>query len=278
MLSETLMKLRGVGFTMLISLLILGGLAAGLSSETKAYAQTGGSVVVDTSSADYQLFIQPNLANIELVRSYLMRPFQQGSTRLGYNSQYGMIEGGHWPNSCTGVQFQICPTPDGGAGFVLVDNNLLIGSTLDYLNSLNGIQTNILGNTRSYLSQTFVDPTNPGSTATYNGQDRREIFLGNSSPYFGHIQCVYSGGTQSWYISSNNYNQPNTITTELPGVSTPDDHSGCDSNTGAQSLEEFSPLVILTFEKGQTAQAQSMFLQTVAAWNGLSFGSSGYDP
>ena len=257
------MYFQRIGFVFLVSLMIFGGLSAGVSvqarspfgesNDAQSAAQSGqadspaaSANSVNTASPDYQTFIQPSLANIELVRSYLMTPYSQGHAGgLGYNSQYGLIEGGNWPNSCqTGNGITICPQKTAAAnagitcpsstcfltnkaGAVLIDNNLMIGSTLDYLNSLKGISTNILGNTRNYLSQQFVNPTGPSGTYSYNGQDRREIFLGNTSPYYGKINCVYQGGTQDWYTVGHNYNQSFPITTELPNLSVADSSKGC---------------------------------------------------
>ena len=216
----------------------------------------------------------------------------------GYNSQYQLIEGDHYPNSCqTGNGITICPTTTvaqtegitcptstcfitNQQSAVLIDSNLMIGYTLDYLNSAQSplrstpgwtlTPTNVNGAVRNYLSQGFVNPTcsNCG-TQYYNGQDRREIFLGNASPYFGKITCVYEGGTQDWYVTGHNYNQNFPISTELPHLTVQDSSKGCAPN-GMQSSEEYAPLVMLTYETNP-ALAKTMFMQTVTDWTGSSW-------
>ena len=140
-----------------------------------------------STADDAAMFVTPNSARIENVRAWLMQPYNPGTEGFGYDNTTGMIAGGYWPGYGS--------FPNGyHNGVVLIDNNLLLGRSLDYLNAQKGIKTTIELNTRAWLSNTtFVNPKKSLQNGTYSGDDRREIFFGKSVP------CVYVTGSQVWY-------------------------------------------------------------------------------
>lgn|SRR5579872_1266271 len=240
---------------------ISGGVAAAAVAVV-AYELAGNkqhpitTTTTTSESIDYNFFIAPWVNQIESIRSWMMLPISPGATvsgvkkQFGYDSTYGMIRGGHWPN---GAYCNIDPAYRNG--FVLIDNNLLLGKSLDYLNAQLGINTTIDANCRMYLGQTWEDQCS-SETPTYNGQDRREVFFGKIVP------CIYTGGTQTWYLPGHTVTDVDPITTELPGVGI----SACASITGPTTMESFAPYIELNYLQGNISTAQSSFMQTVDGW------------
>jgi hypothetical protein len=223
------------------------------------------------SLQDYAFFVEPNLDRIEKLRQWLMSPFDFSNQKAGYDPNFGMIRGGHWPNSLYG-SYQ----PTFRDGFVLIDNNILIGESLDYLNSLKGISTNIGQVTRNLLnSTTFIDPVT-GATANYQGNDRREVFFGKKVP------CIINGFTQIWYMPAGAYNgQQVRIEPPLGGSDgTPSIVTEFPNNENAQwdaclatgssqvqdHMEFLAPAAELAFLNGDGATAQSLFNYATSLW------------
>ena len=190
---------------------------------------------VNTTSLDYQLWVQPYLKQLEKIREVLMTPYTLGNQHYGYDSTFGLIRGGNIESS---------PAINVGAGYndviVAIDNNLEGAYSLDYANSLVGISTNIYTNVRVLLnnvwngigacSKPFIQYSYPSS---FSLLDMRESEYGFISPYISiletsgnHLGGIGSNCTtqgQTWYLP--NYENPNTsplqplIVTELPSNS-----------------------------------------------------------
>ncbi len=198
-----------------------------------------------SNANDAAMFVAPNAARIENVRAWLMQPYNPGAQSFGYDNTTGMIAGGYWPGYGA--------FPNGyHNGVVLIDNNILLGRSLDYLNAQKGIKTTIDFNTRAWLSNTtFVNPKKGLQNGTYNGYDRREIFFGKSVP------CVYVTGSQVWYAPGHLLSDPSPIVTALP--------SNC-SQDSPNSLELFAPWIELDYIDHNYAQAQNDFSYTINNW------------
>jgi len=211
-----------------------------------AIVQLANNTTTNQPTTDSTLFIAPNVQRVEDVRQWLMRPYVPGPDSFGYDSTTGMIAGGYWPGY--GIY------PNGyHSGVVLIDTNLLLGKSLDYLNAQKGITTTIDSNTRKWLANTtFVDLRKPRTNATYLGDDRREIFFGKSVP------CVYVTGSQVWYAPGHTLSDPSPIVTALP--------SNCRQDI-PNSLELFAPWIELDYVNHNYTQAKTDFLYTVNNWN-----------
>ena len=202
------------------------------------------------STQDYDYFIQPNLASLESIREVLMTPYTIGSQHYGYNtSPFGL--------SC-GANIEASPAIGVSNGYnnacVLIDNNLEGGMFLDYFNSpssvlinqsgFHSVFTNIYGNTRAYLTETFIGVgacsmpfVNYNYPSSFALLDRREPEFGfagvkaivntlNKSNNFAagqvHIGGIGSNcGTQgqTWYLPG--YSNPSStlLATEFPSTS-----------------------------------------------------------
>jgi len=162
-------------------------------------SKTTNSATLSTSQ-DYQLWVQPYLAQLEKIRQVLMAPYTIGSQHYGYDSGLGLVRGGN-----------IEPSPAIGVGggyndvIVAIDNNLEGSASLDYFNSASSplvgqagfsvVNTNIYGNDRALLSKTwvgiggcaapFVQYNYPTSFALV---DRREAEYGSFGPYSGLLR------------------------------------------------------------------------------------------
>ncbi|HYC26705.1 MAG TPA: hypothetical protein VEB67_01630, partial [Nitrososphaerales archaeon] len=187
--------------------------------------------------SDYSFFLAGNLQHLEAAQQWFMSPFNDANNKAGYDSAFGMIRGGFWAGG-----FQ--------NGFVLIDSQLIAGSTLDYLNSLTGTDTSIVSNMRAWLNSTFVNPSN-GATTAYAGNDRREIMFGKD------LSCVMADSGQDYYVVNHTLTDPVPITSAIP--------TGC-------TLEAFGPMdqfalwVELAYLDGNMTQAKSMYQQILSAW------------
>jgi hypothetical protein len=212
------------------------------------YALTTSSTVTTITSPanDYSFFIAPNAQRVEAVREWLMQPYEPDSgISFGYDNATGLIEGGYWPgygNFSDGYH----------NGAVLIDTNLLLGESLDYLNALKGINTSIEATTQKWLDNTtFIDPSRPGVNATYQGNDRRQIL-------FGKIEsCVYVTASQIWYAPNHTLSNSSPIVTALP--------TNCSQNQ-PNSLELFAPWIDLDYLNGNRSQSLTDFIYTVENW------------
>jgi hypothetical protein len=146
-----------------------------------------------TTSEDYQLWVQPYLANIESVREVIMTPYTpQGSgTGWGYSTQYGLYQGG-------GIE----PAPAIGVGngynnvIVISDNNIEGGLSMDYWNSPQSVLTSLsaFSNFNNANYGVAVYPTN------FNSQVRSF----NSMTWYGVGACSGPSFTAYQYPSSFN--------------------------------------------------------------------------
>jgi hypothetical protein len=149
----------------------------------------------------------------------------------------------------------IIPTTTNGGwhnGFVLIDDNLLPGKTLDYLNSLHSVTTNIENTTRNtWLTQSF---TNPDTQALllYNGQDRREALFGTI------IDCIHGTPGTIGYASGHFFTDPVPITSEYP--------LGACKNPDAEPMIELAPQIDLFNKTGDAVNAVRLFWKTFHAW------------
>ena len=209
------------------------------------------------NTQDYDYFVQPNLAKIETIREVLMSNYVEGSQDYGYSSTFGISCGGN-----------IEPSPALGKGTtypavqdytksayhdtcVLIDNNLEGGLFLDYFNSpssvlvnqsgFHSVFTNVYGNTRAFLTESFIGVGGCSSPfASYNYPssfallDRREPEFGfagvksivntlNQSNNFANGQVHIGGigsncGTegQTWFIPGYSNPSSTTIVSEFP--------------------------------------------------------------
>jgi hypothetical protein len=190
------------------------------------------------ATSDYAFFIQPNLARIELVREWFMSPFDLATNKAGYDPSYDLIRGGFWSGG-----FQ--------NGFVLIDTNLIVANTLDYLNAKKGITSNITGSLAGWLTNTtFIDPSN-NQIAVYNGQDRREIMFGTELP------CVMEDSGQTFYAPGHTLSDPVPITAAIP--------TGC-ATTQPQSMNVYALWIELYYLEGKVSQAKQMFYNTINSW------------
>lgn len=214
------------------------GQSSSISTSSNFSSTSSSSSTTFTTNADYSFFLAPNLARIIALREWFMTPFNASDQKAGYDPVFGMIRGGYW-----GGGFQ--------NGFVLIDSNLILAKSLDYFNALDGESTDIEGNMMHWLSNTtFVDPTT-GQTATYSGNDRREIMFGNLE------QCVMDDSGQVFYAPGFTPGDPVQITTALP--------TSCDSgSTGSMNI--YAIQIELTYLEGNTNLAQQMFEATMSGW------------
>ena len=204
------------------------------------------TTTVNNATTDNAFFVAPYAARIESVREWLMQPYYPGvAGSFGYDSTTGLISGGYWPG--------YSPFGNGyHSGAVLIDTNLLLGKTLDYLNAQKGITTTIEANTLAWLQNTtFINPANPGINTTYQGNDRREILFGKSLP------CVYVTASQIWYAPNHTLSDPSPIVTALPTT--------CSQDV-PNSLELFAPWIELNYINNDSSQAMSDFMYTIDNW------------
>jgi len=230
---------------------------------------------------DYQLWVQPYLAQLEKIRAVLMQPYTLGSQHYGYDPTFGMIRGGN-----------IEPSPairvSGGYNDVIVaiDNNLEGSYSLDYFNSpgsvlssvsgFHSVDTNIYGNVRSLLSKSWLGIggcSSPFSTFNYPTSfrllDRREAEYGFVGPYAStleksgnHLGGIGSScGTQgqTWFLPQ--YDRLPTSTTQ-PLIVTEFPSSQPIASTG--NLEELSFYI------------DQMYMQCVAGTSSCSLWQSAY--
>jgi hypothetical protein len=197
------------------------------------------TITTNNPSSDYTFFIQPNLAREEKLREWFMSPFDLSSSKAGYDPTYGMIRGGYWSG-----EFQ--------DGFVLIDTQLIVANTLDYLNSQVGVSTHIQANLEQWLKNTtFIDPQT-GATGTYNGDDRREILFGKN------LQCVMKDSGQIFYVPGHTLNDTVPITTALP--------TGCTSPSSSTTMNYYALWIELYYLQGNINQAKQMFETTLGGW------------
>jgi hypothetical protein len=199
-----------------------------------------------SQNTDYSFFIAPNAGRVEAVREWLMQPYDPTSRlSFGYDNSTGLISGGYWPgygNYTNGYH----------NGAVLIDTNLLLGKSLDYLNAQKGVTTDIAANTQKWLDNTtFVNPDQPGIAQSYEGNDRREILFGKV------VSCVYVTASQIWYVPNHTLSDPLPIVTALP--------TNC-SQDKPSSLELFAPWIDLNFLNGNRTQALTDFTYTIDNW------------
>jgi hypothetical protein len=226
----------------------------------------GGGGTNDAGSADNAFFVAKYALQIEALRAYLMTEYA--------TTTIGLIPKGKFPNG------SVCGVDAGShPGCVLVDNNIMIGTPLDYLNAQKGITTHINGTVRSLLSQTWVGIGDcAGTTQTYapfsdssHGIDRREILFGNASPYFTDLSqyAVWEGGTQQWVLpgSPDPFSSVDGVITELPNAP----QASPQSSPNTTSLEGYCPYTELEYLKGNQSQADSLYMAVVASWNGSYF-------
>ena len=227
---------------------------------------------------DYQFFIAPYQTEVENLRQYLMSPPNPSTAKIGYNAQIGLIQGDYL---CGGYQ------PDA----TLDDPNMILGSTLDYLNSQKGVSTNIASTTRQYLQGQFNNTMPSGysgcasTTAsgnwTYQGDNRREFLFGTSSPYYPsdvNTGCVH---TSSGYVFLVSPSAPIVISSETS------DDSSCATPSAPAGMNIIAVYVDYLWLRGETTTATTLFDQTISAWtatpgtglNGTTGGdfSSSYD-
>jgi hypothetical protein len=203
--------------TISVAALILISVVIPLSAVSKI--SSGAS---STANQDYQLWVQPYLAQLEKVRQVLMTPYTIGNQHYGYDATFGLVRGGN-----------IEPSPainvNGGYNDVIVaiDNNLEGSASLDYFNSASSplvgqagfvpVNTNIYGNVRALLSKTWVGIGGCSSPfvqynypSSFSLLDRREAEYGSFGPYFStlvkpgnHLGGIGNNcGTQgqTWYL------------------------------------------------------------------------------
>lgn len=205
------------------------------STTTQSQFSTGSNTYPST---DYNFFIAPNLARIEAVRQWFMEPEDVANSKAGYDPTYGMIRGGYWAGGFHD-------------GFVLIDTQLILASSLDYFNSVNGIHTDIQANLRQWLGNTtFTDPSN-GAVGTYNGTDRREVLFGTA------IICIRGDTGQVYYVNGHTLSDPIPMTTALPTSCTSDAPGG---------MNTYAPWIELHYLQGNVQDAQQMFMTTINAW------------
>ena len=213
---------------------------SGASESTASQPTTGPSSTSNSTSAgsaDYAFFVQPNLANIEALREWFMSPFDASTQKIGYDPNYGMIRGGYWAGGFKD-------------GFVLIDTQLILASSLDYFNSLSGVHTDIEANTRSWLNGSFIDPST-GAAGTYNGTDRREVLFGATPA------CIRNDSGQVFYVENHTLSDPVPITTALPTSCASDSPGG---------MNVYAPWIELYYHEGATGKAEAMFNLTLSAW------------
>jgi len=220
---------------------------ASIATISYVLLQTSTTTTTTNSAiSDYSFFVAPNAARIESVREWLMQPYDPNSVdSFGYDNTTGLISGGYWPG--------YGPFSNGyHNGAVLIDTNLLLGKSLDYLNSQKGITTTIDANTRKWLgNSTFINPAKPGTNETYQGNDRREILFGKP------VSCVYVTASQIWYAPNHTLSDPTPIVTALP--------TNC-SQDAPNSLELFAPWIELDYIKGNRTQSMNDFMYTIDNW------------
>jgi len=198
-----------------------------------------------TATSDYPFFIAPNTARIESVREWLMQPYNPNlPDSFGYDNITGLISGGFWPG--------YSPYRNGyHNGAVLIDTNLLLGKSLDYLNAQKGITTTIEANTRKWLGNTtFTNPAT-GANESYQGNDRREILFGTPE------SCIYVTASQIWYAPNHTLSDPTPIVTALP--------TNCSQDV-PNSLELFAPWILLNYIDGNRNQSMNDFTYTIDNW------------
>jgi hypothetical protein len=211
--------------------------SASSSSSSPTLTNSTSTVTANSSVTDYSFFIQGNVVRIEALRQWFMSPMNVSTNKAGYDPSYGMIRGGFW---------------DGGFqnGFVLIDSQLIVANTLDYLNSQGGVTTDIEGNMRQWLTSQFIDPAT-GQTSTYNGEDRREILFGKNT------SCVMGDSGQVFYVPGHTISDAVPITTALPTTCVGD---------GLSAMNTYAPAIELAYIQGNVSGAVAMFLNTVAGW------------
>ena len=212
-------KKQAISKTISVAALILISVVIPLSTVSKI-----SSSATSTANQDYQLWVQPYLAQLEKVRQVLMTPYTIGNQHYGYDASFGLVRGGN-----------IEPSPainvNGGYNDVIVaiDNNLEGSASLDYFNSASSplvgqpgfvpVNTNIYGNVRALLSKTWIGVGGCSSPfvqynypSSFSLLDRREAEYGSFGPYFStlikpgnHLGGIGNNcGTQgqTWYLPS----------------------------------------------------------------------------
>jgi hypothetical protein len=180
--------------TLSVTVLILISVLVPLATTSKTTNGTALSV-----SEDYQLWVQPYLAQLEKVRAVLMTPYTIGNQHYGYDSTTGLVRGGNIePSPAIGVKNGYNDV------IVAIDNNLEGSASLDFFNSaaspFNGqvgfipINTNIYGNVRALLAETWIgigacnDPfTQYSYPSSFSLLDRREAEYGSTDPYYSTL-------------------------------------------------------------------------------------------
>ena len=170
----------------------------------------------------------------------------------------------------SGVVHNCCGFND---GLTLFDPSLTIGTTLDYLNSLKGVSTNIEQTVRNYLSMQFVQGINTSCNNgncvsaisypyTYNGNDRRETLFGNK------VDAIHGSVGYAFIQGKSDFNNAPTIEMEVVGTNTVSGNS--------TSLNTLCPWILLQYLTGNSGTASSAIQSILNDWNGTFFAT--YDP
>jgi len=182
----------------------------------------------------------------------------QPFAKIGYNTSVGLIQNDY---ICGGSK------PD----FSLDDPNMILGYTLDYLNSQKGITTNIEATTRSMMiNDVFTNDYPPGysgggcsvtdmNTYSYNyaNANRREYLFGAMSPAYPlDIQAPCVLGTDGVLT----YTSTVVFAVEVP--------EGCvgSSPSHITGMNYWTMEINYLWLKGDYATATQMFLMAVDAW------------
>ncbi|MGH2638755.1 MAG: twin-arginine translocation signal domain-containing protein [Rhabdochlamydiaceae bacterium] len=232
------------------------------ATNTTSFQGGGSKTTTIINQADYDFFIAPHQDQVNKIVSWLMQPWGGGrsssSHSYGFDPNYQLVRGGNWP----GYTDSSGNTYKNGyhSGMVIIDNNFQHGLSLDWFNAQRGVSTNAYQTCRNYLdSSRFVNPNVNASPSaqTYNGMDRREIFLGKLSPHYGKVNAVYETASQIWYVPGHMLSDPDPIVTALPV--NPFAYQQSD-------MEIFAPQILLEYMQGNISQAQRDFLNVINSW------------
>jgi hypothetical protein len=219
------------------------------TASTSIISSTAASV---NTVQDYNLFVEPYLAQLTTIEAVLTQPYDAGSRQsYGYDPTFGVTCGGN---------IEPAPAINVSNGYnnvcVLIDNNLEGGASLDYFASSSSVLVGQLNfssmnlqvytKTRQYLSMPFygIGSCSPLFTvynypSNFSLLDRREAEYGFAGPYatqllqpgiqiggIGSLTC--NGATESgqiWFLE--NYDNPATtmIVTEFPNGTPPTTNS-----------------------------------------------------
>jgi hypothetical protein len=247
---------------------VFGGLEVlGYFNQT-ATTSTGCQTVHSSETmpnTDASFFIDPYQNQMNRLVDWLNTPWQPAAQGFGFDSTFQLVRGGYWPGYNDSGLFD----SQGGRvfpngyhpGMVLIDSNFILAKTLDFFNQQSGRTPSTVYNTcRNYLgATTFVNPAAGASPdmEAYNGFDRREIFLGKTSPFYGEINAVYQTASQIWYVPGHTLSSSNPIVTALPTVQV---------QNPTTDIEFFAPRILLEYLNDNISQAKSDFLSVINSW------------